>query len=128
MTLSIKTIELDIPADENIELIVEYGGFPKEWNIMSLYQGNREISDDYIYLAHQDFSPMPRDFCGGHQGTGALTARIRLPDGLRPVLLAQASGSKKLKNGSTQWVLHDAGWSLILYAGIIFPSRLTPQG
>lgn len=57
-----KTIELDIPADENMELSVEYGGFPQEWNIMSLFQGECEISRDYIYLAHQDFSPMPRDF------------------------------------------------------------------
>lgn len=57
---------------------------------MSLYQGETEISDDYIYLAHQDFSPMPRDFAEGTREQAPLTARI---------------------------TLHDAGWSLILYAG-----------
>lgn len=93
-----KTIELDIPADENIELIVEYGGFPKEWNIMSLYQGETEISDDYIYLAHQDFSPMPRDFAEGTREQAPLTARITLPDGLRPVLFGTGEvEAKKLK-------------------------------
>lgn len=124
-----KTIELDIPADENIELIVEYGGFPKEWNIMSLYQGETEISDDYIYLAHQDFSPMPRDFAEGTREQAPLTARITLPDGLRPVLFGTGEvEAKKTENGSTQWVLHDAGWSLILYAGDYISQQIDAAG
>lgn len=124
-----KTIELDIPADENIELIVEYGGFPKEWNIMSLYQGETEISDDYIYLAHQDFSPMPRDFAEGTREQAPLTARITLPDGLRPVLFGTGEvEAKKTENGSTQWVLHDAGWSLILYAGDYISEQIDAAG
>ena len=124
-----KTIELDLPADKNIELVVEYGGFPREWNIMSLYQGETEISHDYIYLAHQDFSPMPRDFMESSGIRAPLTARITLPDGMRPVLFGTGRVvADTVGTDSTQWVLHDSGWSLLLYAGDYISEQIETAG
>lgn len=124
-----KTIELDIPADEDMELAIEYGGFPQEWNILSLFQGQCEISRDYIYLAHQDFSPMPRDFFENTAEEPPLTAKITLPDGLKPVLFSTDTvEAGKSEAGSTQWILHASGWSLILYAGDYISEHIDAAG
>ncbi len=37
--------EIALPADEEIELILEYGGFPRDWNLSSTMQGSPEISE-----------------------------------------------------------------------------------
>jgi hypothetical protein len=54
-----KTVEIDLPPDTDVELTLGYGGYPTEWNIVGLMQGQAEISRDYIYLANADFSPDP---------------------------------------------------------------------
>ena len=124
-----KTIELDIPADEDMELTVEYGGFPQEWSIMSLSQGECEISDDYIYLAHQDFSPMPRDFVESTMERAPFTAKITLPDKMTPVLFGTGTvEAGESDAGSTQWLLQTSGWSLILYAGDYVSEQIEAAG
>ena len=96
---------------------------------MSLFQGECEISRDYIYLAHQDFSPMPRDFFENTSEEPPLTAKITLPDGLKPVLFSTDTvEAGKSEAGSTQWILHASGWSLILYAGDYISEHIDAAG
>ena len=37
--------EIALPADQEIELTLEYGGFPRDWNLSSTMQGDPEISE-----------------------------------------------------------------------------------
>lgn len=122
-----KTIEIDLPADQAIELVIEYGGFPQEWNILSLVQGDLEVSDDYIYLANEDFAPLPWNIMPGTDGPPPYTATLFLPEGMTPVLFGAGSTVKgeTSKGGMTQWRLEDTGRSMILYAGD-YVSRLIP--
>ncbi len=41
-------LKAHIPADEDVELVVEYGGFPREDRNISVMQGGAEISDEYL--------------------------------------------------------------------------------
>ena len=50
-------LEAEIPAAEDVELVVEYGGFPQESRNMSEMQGSAEISDEYICLENAALAP-----------------------------------------------------------------------
>src|SRR5699024_7030925 len=45
--------EIALPADGEVELTLEYGGFPKDWNLSSTVQGDPEISEIYLCLENQ---------------------------------------------------------------------------
>ena len=88
-----KTIEVDLPNDAEIELVLDFGGFPTEWNITTLMQGSAEIGKDYIYLRNADFSPAPDNFTVNRE-TFVLTADIELPEGMIPVLFGTGTSEK----------------------------------
>ena len=45
-------LEITIPADRDIELVLEYGGLPKDWNIMSTMQGEpNSVQNIYAWKA-----------------------------------------------------------------------------
>ncbi|MFR8230256.1 MAG: hypothetical protein ACLVAH_09975 [Anaeromassilibacillus sp.] len=125
-----KTIEVDLPAVETMELVIEYGGFPQEWNLLELSQGALEISRDYIYLANQDFSPMPKDFVWETEEQPPFTAEIDLPAGMTPVLFAEGTVEQMGKNpdGSYHWKLIDRGQNIILYAGDYISHHIDAAG
>ncbi len=114
-----KTIEVDLPSDAAIELVVEYGGFPQEWNILETMQGNLEISTDYIYLANEDFAPMPWNFVWSTEDQPPYSATLSLPEGMIPVLFGTGTTTETGTNqdGTVQWCINDTGGNIILYAG-----------
>ena len=116
--MNVKTVEVDLPPDPEIELILEYGGFPTEWNITSLRQGEPEISRDYIYLANMDFSPRSHDFISDEESF-TFIADIDLPEGMVPVLFGNGT-AEMLETGSdttNKWRLTCDSQIIILYAG-----------
>jgi len=42
-----KMFTVTLPAEAEIELAIDYGGFPQEWNLVFTTQGSPEISDTY---------------------------------------------------------------------------------
>lgn len=125
-----KTVEIDIPADKEITLKIEYGGFPREWNILEFNQGELEISRDYLYLTNQDFSPIPKDFFWNTKEAPPFTADISLPAGMTPVVfgtgLAQQAGENP--DGSVHWLIQDSGQSTIVYAGDYISHHIDAAG
>ena len=122
-----KTVEVDLPPDEVIELVLAYGGFPREWNILELNQGELEINRDYIYLANQDFSPYSNDIYFD-RNSSVYTADIALPEGMTPVLFgigtaeildAGSAGvaDSTVKAGMVRWRLNNHSDRIILYVG-----------
>lgn len=117
--LNEKTLEVDVPADREIELAIEFGGFPQEWNIQALSQGNLEISRDYLSLLNQDFAPIPRNFFRQGEQPAPMDAQITLPAGMTPVIFGQGNAQQGGMNpdGSVNWKLSQRGRTMILYAG-----------
>lgn len=114
------TIEIDLPADKELELVMEYGGFPKEWNILSTMQGSAiQISQEGMVLANQDFSPIPRDIVDGTDTLSPFTATIALPAKMNLVAFGNATTTRIDKNadGTVNWKVEDVGGSTIIYAG-----------
>lgn len=128
-TTNDKTMEVDLPADRDIELVVEYGGFPQEWDILSTIQGDIEVSPQSIFLAHSDMLPLARGMEYTDGGSGSLTAEITLPKGMVPVVLqGQAEKGAVGADGGTQWRLSKNGHSMILCAGDYIFSRVQAGG
>ena len=50
-------LEVAIPAEEQVELTLEYGGFPQE--SMPTMQGSKELSGEYLCLENAALSPPP---------------------------------------------------------------------
>ena len=55
-------LEVALPSDREIELTMDYGGFPRENRNVSIMQGGTEISSEYLCLENAGLSPrlMPR--------------------------------------------------------------------
>lgn len=97
--LNQKQVRFTLPEDKEIELVVEYGGFPQIWSIEETFPGQTEVSKDYIFLVNQDFAPVP-----GFYGTRETTADITLPSNLIPVTAADTTEVlRKNKDGTTTW-------------------------
>lgn len=107
-----------IPSDENVELSVEYGGFPQESRSLSSMQGRKEISTEYLCLENADLSPrllnvMPEE------GAYASTFEITLPGSMTviPFGSGEAEIIAKHKEGTATWRYEDDSVGGILYAG-----------
>ena len=111
-------LEVTIPPEEEIELVVEYGGFPQESRNSAMYQGAAEISAEYIYLANSSLAPRLMNVLAS---TGAIlaTVEITLPSHMMviPFSNAQAEIIQEHDNGTTTWRYQDTGTGGILYAG-----------
>lgn len=71
--------EIALPADGAVELVLEYGGFPRDWNIAETTQGSPEISGAYLCLENQNLMPYLLNVLPEGQGyhhRGAHRARL----------------------------------------------------
>ena len=60
--------EIALPADGEVALSLEYGGFPRDWNLSSTVQGEPEISREYICLENQRLFPYLLNVLPGDAG------------------------------------------------------------
>jgi hypothetical protein len=126
-----KTIEVDIPGDKEIEVTLEYGGFPQEWNILALLQGmDTQISKDYLYLANQSFAPILSDVIWESDEPNPYYIEVDLPSGMTPVIFgtepAQSIGTNS--DGSIHWSIQTDGTSAILYGGDYVSRQIDAAG
>lgn len=70
-------LEVAIPAEEQVELTLEYGGFPQE--SMPTMQGSKELSGEYLCLENAALSPRLMNVMPGEDGYPA-TIEITLPE------------------------------------------------
>ena len=69
--------EVTIPAAEEVELTMEYGGYPQE--SLPTMQGSKELSADYLCLENAALSPRLMNVLPGESGYPA-TIEITLPE------------------------------------------------
>lgn len=109
-----KQVEFHLPPGKNMELVVDYSGYPMVNPSMII--GGCEVSDRYLYLIAGSFAPV----ISASQGLGlVLEASITLPGHLRP-LVDSESGDEDLvavnEDGSKRWKLTTKGPMMYLYA------------
>lgn len=108
--LGFKHIKFTLPPDKNIELVIEYGGFPKIWSLEETFPGKTEISKDYVFLINRDFAPYIE-----LSGLQKNVADITLPSQLLPVTNGDTTKIlKKNNNGTITWRSEgtDSRWHL----------------
>lgn len=107
-----------LPDAPEIDLQIGYGGFPRDWNIVSTMQGEPEISADYMKLENYVLAPAPYDFFY-RDGTLPAVMDLTLPGRMTPILFGDGKTALHRENGdgSKTWRMEDNGYTMIVYAG-----------
>ena len=110
--------EITLPADEQVELALEYGGFPKDWNLSSTSQGKPEISETYLCLENQRLFPYLLNIMPGDEGYPT-TVEITLPAAMTAIPFGTEDAAVVAENGdgTKTWSYESNHLGGILYAG-----------
>lgn len=111
-------LEVEIPAEQQIELSLSYGGFPQEDVNMSTMQGGTEVSDEYLCLQNSALAPRILNVLPDENLYPA-TVEVTLPQGMTviPFGSAQPELVAEHENNTVTWRYQDNGAGGILYAG-----------
>ncbi len=111
-------LEAVLPAEEDVELVVEYGGFPRENRSFSSMQGGKEISGEYLCLENAALAPRLLNVLPD-EGIYPATIEITLPDSMTviPFGISEAELVARHDDGTATWRYEDNGTGGILYAG-----------
>ena len=109
-------LEVTIPAEEQVELTMEYSGFPQE--SLPTMQGGKELSDDYLCLENSALSPRVMNVLPRENGYPA-AIEITLPASMTAVPFGSSEAEVVSENddGTRTWRYEDNGAGGILYAG-----------
>ena len=111
-------LEVTLSADEQVELVMDYSGFPQESRNMSTMQGSKEISTEYLCLENSTLSPRLMNVLPGENGYPA-TIEITLPASMTaiPFGSSEAEVVAEQRGGTKTWRYEANGTGGILYAG-----------
>ncbi len=111
-------LQATIPAEEEVELTVEYSGFPQEDRNTSTMQGRKEISPEYLCLENAALSPRLMNVLPD-EGMYPATIEITLPSSMTaiPFGTSEAKVVSEHQDGTATWRYEDNGTGGILYAG-----------
>lgn len=111
-------LEVEIPAEQQIELSLSYGGFPQEDSNMSTMQGGAEVSAEYLCLQNSALAPRILNVLPDENLYPA-TIEVTLPQGMTviPFGSAQPQLVAEHEDGTSTWRYQDNGAGGILYAG-----------
>lgn len=111
-------LEVEIPAEQQIELSLSYGGFPQEDVNMSTMQGGAEVSDEYLCLQNAALAPRVLNVLPD-ENLYLATIEVTLPQGMTviPFGSAQPELVAEHENNTVTWRYQDNGAGGILYAG-----------
>lgn len=109
-------LEVTIPAEEEVELTMEYSGFPQE--NMPTMQGGKELSSEYLCLENSALSPRVMNVMPGEAGYPA-EIEITLPETMIaiPFGSSQAEVIAENTDGTKTWRYEANSGGGILYAG-----------
>ncbi len=111
-------LEVTLPAKAQIELTMEYSGFPRENRNLSSGQGNAEISGTYLQLENATLSPRLLNVLPD-ENIYPTEMEITLPASMVaiPFGSSRAEVAAEHENGTKTWRWDDIGTGGILYAG-----------
>ena len=111
--------EVTLPADPQIELEVEYGGFPQESRSMSTMQGRLEISGQYLCLENSALIPRLLNVSPEGEERYPTSVEIILPSHMTviPFCASEAAVTAVHSDGTSTWSYEYTGSGGILYAG-----------
>ena len=111
-------LEVTLPAGEEIELVIEYGGYPRENRNTATIQGSTEISSEYICLENAALSPRLMNVMPD-ENMYPTTAEITVPGHMTVVPFNSSEAEKVSENGdgTATWRYECNGTGGILYAG-----------
>ena len=109
-------LEVTIPAEEEVELTMEYSGFPQE--SMPTMQGGKELSSEYLCLENSAPSPRVMNVLPGEAGYPT-TIEITLPASMIaiPFSSSEAEVISENEDGTRTWRYEANSAGGILYAG-----------
>ena len=109
-------LEVTIPAEEDVELTMEYSGFPQE--SMPTMQGGKELSSEYLCLENSALSPRVMNVLPGEAGYPT-TIEITLPASMIaiPFSSSEAEVISENTDGTRTWRYEANSAGGILYAG-----------
>ncbi len=122
-------LEITIPADKQVELTMEYGGFPRENANMSTMQGSTEISEEYMCLENATLSPrlmnVPPD-----ENMYPAAIEITLPYSMTliPFGNSDAQVVAEHENGTKTWRYKRNSTGGIVYAGNYIREEVVVDG
>mgnify|MGYP000201021218 FL=1 len=111
-------LEVTLPAGEEIELVIEYGGYPRENRNTATIQGSTEISSEYICLENAALSPRLMNVMPD-ENMYPTTVEITVPGHMTVVPFNSSEAEKVSENGdgTATWRYEYNGAGGILYAG-----------
>ena len=111
-------LEVTVPAEEAVELAVEYSGFPQENRNLSTMQGAAEISTEYLCLENAALAPRLLNVLPD-EGMYPATVEVILPSSMMviPFGTNEAEIVAEHEDGTSTWRYEDNGVGGILYAG-----------
>ncbi|NLJ86478.1 MAG: M1 family metallopeptidase [Firmicutes bacterium] len=114
---TVKQITFMLPPEEDIELVVEYGGFPQLWSFLETSMNGDQISRHYIDLSKASFAPVLYIFLY-YEEPPIITANITLPSNLTPVVMGgDVELLKANADGTKTWrAWEDCSLGLSLFA------------
>ena len=109
-------LEVTIPAEEEVELTMEYSGFPQE--SMPTMQGGKELSSEYLCLENSALSPRVMNVLPGEAGYPT-EIEITLPASMIaiPFGSSEAEVISENEDGTRTWRYEANSAGGILYAG-----------
>ena len=109
-------LEVTIPAEEQVELTMEYSGFPQE--SLPTMQGGKELSSEYLCLENSALSPRVMNVMPGEAGYPT-TIEITLPASMIaiPFSSSEAEVISENADGTRTWRYEANSAGGILYAG-----------
>ncbi|WP_294552514.1 hypothetical protein [uncultured Pseudoflavonifractor sp.] len=109
-------LEVTIPAQEDVELTMEYSGFPQE--SLPTMQGGKELSSEYLCLENAALSPRVMNVLPGEAGYPA-EIEITLPEAMIAIPFGSSRAEVIAENadGTRTWRYETNSAGGILYAG-----------
>ena len=111
-------LEVTLPAREQVELTLEYGGFPRESGNMSTMQGSSEISEEYLCLENAALSPRLMNVLPD-ENWYPTTIEITLPASMIAIPFGSSAAEvvEEHADGTRTWRYEGNSTGGILYAG-----------
>ena len=111
-------LEVTIPAEAEVELTMEYSGFPREDRNLSSMQGGAEISSQYLCLENAALAPRLMNVLPDENFYPS-SIEITVPASMTVLPFGAGSAQVVSENadGTATWRYEDDGTSSILYAG-----------
>ena len=111
-------LEVTLPTGGEIELVIEYGGYPRENRNTATIQGSTEISSEYICLENAALSPRLMNVMPD-ENMYPTTVEITVPGHMTVVPFNSSEAEKVSENGdgTATWRYEYNGTGGILYAG-----------